>query len=934
MPAPEVDQQLEWDKLQGFCQSWAAPAQIIRPDHDYTARQVGVLLARFLEDRRGPGVIKLEKVTDHKLPGELLAKCDWRSEELGPAGAPKLILRPLPGIPLTTGQEYRIVVHTLPGWEKGDKEGRVWIPDEANASAMWAYKSKVDLYPRGSSQCCYNYAANTGAFGDSPTQVMTFLLSTEELRLYSLSIIISPHGAGRVEVSPQKGAYKPREQVSLTAQPAEGSRFVSWGGDIAGTQPTATVVMDSAKTVMANFQSSAVPDIPIVGDIIAWIEAQLKVLWDWLSAQFTGMLEGLKDVIDGVLTTFLAPITTAIDWIKDKLLDAWYWITETLPGVLEWLKVKVLDMWDWVTTEIPAALSWVKTKVLDIWDWVTTEIPAALDWIKQQIISLWDTLRDIAAAVANIALGIIRDITGWLEGKLDELFGWVEVPGTTVWDRVKTWLRTMWANLKVSMQIGYSFTRNTFYEPDAAGQLQPKHWDQTQLDFVDGPGPKVEPMPAYIKEQLIDPVLDFFKKIWDILWDKIAATWQTVTGAIKRFFTEIVPSWFRTLWDALHTAVSWIWDKVSSVGSFFWDEILKLVHIHSPITPEGGLGTLQGVIKVSLAMVGGLGLMTLAGNLVHPIHSLGLEHISAMIYDLTNYRLLTGAAMGVIAATSLRIPLTHYFNALLRPNIPSERDVAEMYNRELIGDDLYSQYLGYRGYPDMWHKHLARLTETPIRYFTLAAIAKAGFFDATFFEAELVRGGYAPDSRKRLMSMFQVTYSETIKGLMSGTALKRFKEGMTTESQFRDELMLLGYTDQQYPQYLAAAKMDYAYDYITDLISAYRDAVRKGNISLEEYRQALLGLGIVPEKVEAYVLRERARQKPTEKLTPISPVKPTYETDMGKVQVDTLRRQRRKMAITRDQEISNLQTLGMPVDYARALADNDDIRLAEKAIEA
>jgi hypothetical protein len=301
-----------------------------------------------------------------------------------------------------------------------------------------------------------------------------------------------------------------------------------------------------------------------------------------------------------------------------------------------------------------------------------------------------------------------------------------------------------------------------------------------------------------------------------------------------------------------------------------------------------------------------------------------------MIYDMTNYKLVIGAGMGVIAACSIRIPLTQYFNSILRPNIPSERDVREMYDRELISFKVYSEYLALRGYADKWHENLAAITETPLRYFGLAAIARSGYYDPDFFNKDLIRGGYAADSRKLLLNMFAQTSSESIKGLMSGIPVKRFKEGLTSESQFQSELTILGYTDQQFPQYLAAARMEYAYDYITDLIAAYRDAVRKGNISIDQYRESLLGLGIVGEKVEAYVLRERARLKPAEKLTPISPVKATYETDAGKVQVDTLRRQRRKGTIARDQEIAGLQQLGMPVDYARAVADNDDIRLAEK----
>jgi hypothetical protein len=288
--------------------------------------------------------------------------------------------------------------------------------------------------------------------------------------------------------------------------------------------------------------------------------------------------------------------------------------------------------------------------------------------------------------------------------------------------------------------------------------------------------------------------------------------------------------------------------------------------------------------------------------------------------------------MGVIAACAIRIPLTHYFNDILRPNLPGEREVSEMFNRELIDRGTFNKLMAYRGYPDQWHEPLARITETPIRYFTLAAIAKAGFYDQVFFEAQLVRGGYDPDTRTALMRMFQGTYSEVIQGLMSGTAIKRYKEGMSTKVQFQAELKLLGYTDQQFPQYLAAADLDYAYDYLTDMISAYKAAAGKGQISLDDFRGALRGLGIVPDRIEAYVLRLRAQLDPAGPLKPIGPPKAEYQTEAGQLKVDTLRRHRQKEMITRDEEIAGLQRLGAPIDYATAIADNDDARLAAAAV--
>ncbi|MBA7587162.1 hypothetical protein ES708_29180 [subsurface metagenome] len=172
---------------------------------------------------------------------------------------------------------------------------------------------------------------------------------------------------------------------------------------------------------------------------------------------------------------------------------------------------------------------------------------------------------------------------------------------------------------------------------------------------------------------------------------------------------------------------------------------------------------------------------------------------------------------------------------------------------------------------------------------------------------------------------------EDVRSGRIGVARTRFREGFTTEEQFIQELKLLRVSDEELELELASAWLDYATDYLRDLIAAYRDAVRKGNISIDQYKERLIELGLVPERVAGYMLREVARLKPEELATVIAPPQPYYETDAGKITVDTIRRRRRKLLITRDQEIASLLETGMPIDQATAAANNDDIRLAEKA---
>ncbi len=68
---------------------------------------------------------------------------------------------------------------------------------------------------------------------------------------YNLTVEIV--GNGIVDVSPAAGPYPAGTEVILTATPQEGYAFSSWSGDLSGNENSATVIMDSDKTIIATF---------------------------------------------------------------------------------------------------------------------------------------------------------------------------------------------------------------------------------------------------------------------------------------------------------------------------------------------------------------------------------------------------------------------------------------------------------------------------------------------------------------------------------------------------------------------------------------------------------------------------------------------------------------------------------------------------------
>lgn len=667
-------------------------------------------------------------------------------------------------------------------------------------------------------------------------------------------------------------------------------------------------------------------------------------IFDWIANAIKSIVDSVTDWIDKAVSSITGTVTLWINWLYNSvrgwidsvlslLGSARDWVVDTYYRVSDWVR----DAWNIVYSAASSAIGevwdWIVRSARNTWDWITREVREVLGWI--------------TAAAANLG----STIWGWLQEQGANIMGSLSTWG----ENIVSWLTKTGAGLQTSLsslsgQLATSFDWLTSWMTENIVVPMDAWWSglKAQLfNFTEWLPTLLDTLESWVKADIPGSSprwTGWFASIWQFLSRPWGMSWRF---DLSNFWED--------LQFGVTKALSPLGDMFEAVVSGFMEAVEGFIKQVGQMSPDTAIGNYQGLAKIGMIAIGGLTAMTVAGEFLNPVSHLGLGHISAMVYDMTNYKLITGAMMGALTYAMLRTPLTYHFNELFRPFILRDRDFMQLMSRQawsnpealqqpaltssvkqLTGGDgeaYERKVIGYYGYPDIYYGLYKELANTPLRYFPLAGIARTGFFDTIWFTEALHRSGYSKTAIDALMVMYKKMVDENVQGSMSGAAVKRFKEGLTTEEQFSGELMMLGYSEEQIPKYMAAARMDYAYDYTMDLISAFRDAVRKGNISIDDYRSSLLNLGIVPERVEGYVLRERARLKPKEPLTPIAPRVPSYETDAGKVIVDTTRRLRRKLLMSRDEELASLIELGMEPAYATAIANNDDVRLAEKGAE-
>ncbi|MDT8896960.1 hypothetical protein QYE77_01690 [Thermanaerothrix sp. 4228-RoL] len=80
-------------------------------------------------------------------------------------------------------------------------------------------------------------------------------ISDEDALRNTLTINVNPTGGGTVIKAPDLGEYNCGQTVGLVANANPGHTFANWSGDLNGTNPSGSVVMNGPKVISANFSS-------------------------------------------------------------------------------------------------------------------------------------------------------------------------------------------------------------------------------------------------------------------------------------------------------------------------------------------------------------------------------------------------------------------------------------------------------------------------------------------------------------------------------------------------------------------------------------------------------------------------------------------------------------------------------------------------------
>ncbi len=551
-------------------------------------------------------------------------------------------------------------------------------------------------------------------------------------------------------------------------------------------------------------------------------------IWDWIQNAVYSISRIVSDWVSWAASTIASTVTSWISWLLDNITS---WFSSVF--------TRLIDVRDYV-------VSWVATQVNQVWYWISTSVNNALTAVGAWFSEQWSGITGLLASWFN-------QMTGWWNSLSSSILSYITTLGSQI-EAQFTWLGNYIRDLLVTPLTTW--------------------WDQF-LDRLLDVGSWIGSLLDGIAAWFMEDVPGHSPK-WTAIFETIGDWFMTWFVAFPTYMFENFPE---KVAYGLSTSLKWVGETFNSFFETFMEAIMGIVRQIGQTNPTTAVSSYSAMAKVGMTALGGTRGMTIAGETLNPISHLGLGHISAMIYDMTNYKVITGVFMGALTFAMLRQPLTYYFNDMFRPFIIRQADFMELMARdawshpELLrvpalissvreltrgdGAAFENKMIGYYGFPGAYYGLFKELSFAPLRYFPLAGIARAGFWDEAWFTEALSRSGYSPTAREALMDMYreQVLTSRQLPVMYQVKRLSR--EGFATMAEINVHLEKAAAMETLTETRLFAMELEQEFSQKEMAFDIIMRSFSRGIIPEGETREGLAGLGIPGTMLDLHLMREK-----------------------------------------------------------------------------
>lgn len=313
------------------------------------------------------------------------------------------------------------------------------------------------------------------------------------------------------------------------------------------------------------------------------------------------------------------------------------------------------DFWNWT---IKPGIEWILEGFRWIWD-------SAVSWAKDaynKAVDVWNKLVEVYNYVRFSVYSALMDIWQTIVGL-----------GSTIYNRAREAVSVVWDWI------------NEFYNRARAV------WDGI-TEAVSGAFETISRQVAALPQAIASAFQNAVLTIKDVLGD----VWNNV----------ILP-----VGERVKEGIAWFVEQLKQVFNTVWNAFVGIFQSIAPITPDRAEELGIRALEIAGMAGGGLLAMTAVWDILHPFKDVIPGELKAMIYDLTNFKLILGGMASALLGAALFKPLRYYYNYLFQPDFPKERDLREMLWRGYIDEEQYKLMLRFTGLSEDWAEKMLKLTE-------------------------------------------------------------------------------------------------------------------------------------------------------------------------------------------------------------------------------
>jgi len=561
-----------------------------------------------------------------------------------------------------------------------------------------------------------------------------------------------------------------------------------------------------------------------------------------------------------------------MDWFGSDIID---WVK----GIFEKVTSLPQEVTNLVTDSVRRLLDLIVERIKDHLQRVISIITTAIEAIPEKIIKLLDAVKTAVLnqfeALNTFLVAKFIEVASALSKARDAIQNFIDDRISSLFDLIVEKLSQLYEDLdKVMTETGEAIIKHPLLLAGPGGIAAEvfKQVFSPIENVVRGAFETVtgavkgwfDDLKGFITREIADPITDWFAGLTDRLISYFESFKNWISTWIRDLGRLIIEFFSEDFVQAVMNALEWVRLRAQEFFSSFWDAVEGLITRIGRITPERGPEAAHGLLTVVGITAIGLGIFTVAGRAMAWMAGHGLGNLAAIIGDVTNYRTLTAAWVGILATCMITTPLRYYYNYLFRPWIIDRGTIASAMGRNLFGkpenllpprlaaevtaltrgdaEGYEKRLLGYHGFGDEYYAIFKELANTPARYFPLRMVADMGVYDEKWFIEELQRAGYSSTTIARLLDVFRRQALGEIKSIYLGTAINLYREGFITDSEMKMHLRALGVPEERLDQYAYAAMLAYEFDTKKDWLEAYKEEARKGKASgflvfMRKYKQ-------------------------------------------------------------------------------------------------